>query len=127
MGTNYYWIDDACEKCGRGEDRLHIGKSSAGWVFMLRLHPEEGIESLDQWVRQFSKKGSLIKDEYGRIHTIGEMLNCIFRGTDIVKGGECFDAGFLSENKAQVDRRGWLRRSCSDQSLAYDQSAVDFL
>lgn len=38
MGTNYYLhSQDPCEHCGRSYPELHIGKSSAGWVFALHV------------------------------------------------------------------------------------------
>jgi hypothetical protein len=54
MGTNYYLeIDNVCSHCGRGDTELHIGKSSAGWVFFLRIYPDEGINSLEDWLPLF--------------------------------------------------------------------------
>jgi hypothetical protein len=40
MGTNYYLKGTpSCDHCGRGGDErgAHIGKSSGGWVFSLRV------------------------------------------------------------------------------------------
>lgn len=66
MGTNYYWHEkEFCAGCGRGFDGIHIGKSSAGWVFALRIWPEDGISELHDWVRKFAQDGSYILDEYG--------------------------------------------------------------
>ena len=65
MGTNYYLHKNPCDKCGRGddEDRLHIGKSSAGWCFSLHVIPASGINTLDDWKREF--EAGEIRDEYG--------------------------------------------------------------
>jgi hypothetical protein len=63
MGTNYYLREDACQHCGRSDERLHIGKSSAGWCFALHVIPEEGINSLDDWRIRWTK--GRIFDEYG--------------------------------------------------------------
>lgn len=65
MGTNFYLIRECCEHCGRGSDRLHIGKSSAGWVFSLCTHPDEGINSLADWEEQWSQPNTRIMNEYG--------------------------------------------------------------
>ena len=36
MGTNYYHVSSVCPHCGRGDEDLHIGKSSMGWAFCFR-------------------------------------------------------------------------------------------
>ncbi len=64
MGTNYYHHRNACPHCGRGEKR-HIGKSSGGWHFSLHVYPEEGINTLEDWVRLFDEPNSRITNEYG--------------------------------------------------------------
>lgn len=51
MGTNYYAVDS------KTKERLHIGKSSVGWCFQLRLHPNHGINNLFEW------KGFLIRND----------------------------------------------------------------
>jgi len=41
MGTNYYLQGKVCVHCGVADGGpLHIGKSSAGWNFGLRIYPE---------------------------------------------------------------------------------------
>lgn len=78
MGTNYYWLPDPCPTCGHGE-RLHIGKSSAGWCFSLHVgredfETEEGIpRDLDGWRALWHRPGSRIVDEYGAPHTPEQM------------------------------------------------------
>ena len=82
MGTNYYLRreeGEPCPHCGRSDkhDDLHIGKSSSGWCFSLNTHPDEGINSLDDWRKQFAAPGARIIDEYGRHVTTDEMLSTI--------------------------------------------------
>ena len=77
MGTNYYYIKDPCEHCGRGDERLHIGKSSYGWEFTFCGHKEEGIESLEDWKGVLMKAPGIIKDEYGRQVTLTDLLKLI--------------------------------------------------
>jgi len=79
MGTNYYWIAGVCEVCHRGEPPLHIGKSSAGWVFALRIYPDRGIDSLYDWLKVWwrTEHGGRIEDEYGKTITREEMVQCI--------------------------------------------------
>ena len=52
MGTNYtvqIYTGNNAEGEAEYED-LHIGKSSMGWVFSLRVYPERGIHSLYDWL-----------------------------------------------------------------------------
>ena len=72
MGTNYYLHRNVCAHCGRGDEALHIGKSSAGWCFSLRVHPEEGIHDLPDWERELV--GGKIQDEYGETFPPVELL-----------------------------------------------------
>ena len=72
MGTNYYQIIDCCEKCGRGSEEVHIGKSSMGWPFSVHILPEEGINNWGDWYTRLSK-GGVIKDEYGGIVALEEL------------------------------------------------------
>jgi hypothetical protein len=81
MGTNYFWIRerDVCKACGRGVEveRLHIGKSSAGWCFSLHIR-HSGVDaapqSLDDWKARFVMPCSHIEDEYGRRETAEAMV-----------------------------------------------------
>ena len=74
MGTNYYLVKgDVCPECGAAPERLHMGKSSAGWVYLLRIHVDEGIHNLQDWLRVLRQKVMPdtstwhIEDEYGRV------------------------------------------------------------
>mgnify|MGYP000184887987 CR=1 FL=1 len=79
MGTNYYvYIDtgltgpDDCEV-----EELHIGKSSSGWVFSLRVYEDHNILSLYDWMPLLLTHMNVIRDEYGRNITAQEMLRNI--------------------------------------------------
>jgi hypothetical protein len=81
MGTNYYLKTQGeephCSTCDcRGRGR-HIGKSSGGWCFALRVYPDEGIRFLDDWIRLFEKRDVLILDEYNQRVSVFEMLETI--------------------------------------------------
>lgn len=78
MGTNYYYETaggNVCEHCGRGDEseKLHIGKSSAGWAFSLHVIPERGLNTLEDWQKLWVTGGQ-IRDEYGEHVTPEEML-----------------------------------------------------
>lgn len=77
MGTNYYWYEKYCKECGRPFEPLHIGKSSGGWCFSLHVIPEEGINTLDDWKKKWSKIDSFIKNEYDSIISTDEMIDII--------------------------------------------------
>lgn len=77
MGTNYYLIRECCPHCNRGNDRIHIGKSSAGWCFSLRVHDDDGIMSLDDWETQWSQPNTRIVDEYGEHVSVEHMRSRI--------------------------------------------------
>jgi hypothetical protein len=72
MGTNYYLKKNICECCNRS-DVLHVGKSSAGWNFNLRVYKDEGIDSLEDWKREFAL--GRIVDECNREVTFDEMID----------------------------------------------------
>jgi hypothetical protein len=83
MGTNYYCEASApCPHCGRHDpERIHIGKSSAGWCFGLHIHPDLDIRSLRDW--QNFWVGKHIEDEYGTAVSAEDMLKIITeRGLD---------------------------------------------
>ena len=75
MGTNYYHertplTDAVCPRCHRaceqceGENRIHIGKSSAGWTFLF--HATDTIRSYADWLVAL-EAGGIIRDEYGDV------------------------------------------------------------
>jgi len=72
MGTNYYTTaEPPCEKCGRGSEQLHIGKSSAGWKFLFAPYPEHGLTSWRAWQTFLTNR--VIQDEYGAIVDLADL------------------------------------------------------
>ena len=69
MGTNY--------TVATKDKELHIGKSSSGWVFSLRVHEDCGILSLYDWLPILLDKDNRIFDEYGSHITAEELLKRI--------------------------------------------------
>jgi hypothetical protein len=76
MSANYYLrAKPACTCYGREYERLHIGKSSAGWCFALRVYDDgTGPANLAEWVDLFPFG---VVDEYGREVSPEEMLAII--------------------------------------------------
>jgi hypothetical protein len=88
VGTNYYLkTRSPCQHCGSpllstGQG-LHVGKSSGGWRFSLRIYPKDEL-ALDFIIREFVDWLPLFRahgvvDEYGRDVTVDEMVACITR------------------------------------------------
>lgn len=75
MGTNYYLKQNVCPHCKRGDESLHIGKSSCGWHFSLHVIPELGINDLPDWEKLW--RDGVIIDEDGNIVTPEEMLKVV--------------------------------------------------
>jgi hypothetical protein len=117
MGTNYYLESRAerCSACGHinEPERVHIGKSSSGWVFSL--HVTDEFKSLDDWRAEFAKGERKIVDEYGSELTAESMLKIITeRGRDeAVWESRPYDYpswdAFHSVNHSERGPRGLLR------------------
>ena len=106
MGTNYYLHTETCAHCGRGDEPLHIGKSSCGWCFSL--HVGDGCpDSLAEW--QVKWKSGIIKDEYGRIIAPDKMLDTI-TNRKWNHPAET-DPAFYRRNSAEPGPGGLLRHS----------------
>lgn len=125
MGCNFYWngVDarprcPTCGSCGDGEPpkRLHIGKSSAGWTFALRVYPdgdsEQGPKSLDEWREWFAVPGATIVDEYGAAVTPAEMVKWITERDRLE--APPLSACFFAENRAEPGPNNLARRRVND-------------
>ena len=60
MGTNFYEVGQS------GLRHRHVGKSSGGWTFALRVYPDEGVNTLEDWIAIFKHPATRLVDEYGR-------------------------------------------------------------
>lgn len=107
MSTNYY----ACDLSG---NRLHVGKSSAGWAFALRVYPFEGINSLQDWKQRFEATGCVIKDEYERVVTPDQMMKIIT------------DRSWGDEGPAQLRRVRVDGKHCIGHGGTWDVIAGEF-
>lgn len=63
MGTNFYIrTQPSCPTCKRPYEKIHLGKSSMGWPFLLQWNGGEfytNWEEMKEWL-----KGKKIKNEY---------------------------------------------------------------
>ncbi|MFC3510971.1 hypothetical protein ACFORO_12415 [Amycolatopsis halotolerans] len=94
MGTNYFLqpAPPKCDGCGRpyedqAPDRIHIGKSSMGWVWTWRGYPpgeaRDDAPALDNslaWYEFLAAEtaiGGEIYDEYQRTHTLLNFISLV--------------------------------------------------
>lgn len=108
MGTNYYLIESTCQHCGRGDGRLHIGKSSAGWCFSLHVDPDEGLNDLAAWRMRWMQPDAKIVDEYGREVSPKDMEETI---TQRKWRGAGWDDAALANNHAEPEPGGLARHT----------------
>ena len=72
MGTNFYMTIEACESCGRG-DRIHIGKSSAGWRFAI----PDNLGTWEDFKATIRNPLHTIEDEYGGVWNPERLIQLI--------------------------------------------------
>lgn len=129
MGTNYYVTSEECPCCRKKADQLHIGKSSGGWVFTLRLHPDLGIYSWSAWKKHL--KGRIIVDEYGSRISMKRLREIVEQRTgDVGKGlpphGSASWDAFATSTHAVVDYElGLLRHKVSDFCVEHGKGSWD--
>lgn len=117
MGTNYY--------ATRGEERLHIGKSSGGWCFSLHIIPEYGLDDLDDWMEHLSRPDVRIEDEYGRSLDIESMLEVIInRGR---ADREMPNELWLRQNYAEPGPNGLVRHSLGRGCSGHGEGTWDLV
>lgn len=110
MGTNYYWQagEDRCRECGRSDnEEIHIGKSSAGWCFMLHVDPAKEIEGLADWLERWFRDGSRIRDDYGTDITATEMWAIVMCRRRAIS--EKMDGAWYARNHAKPGPLGLAR------------------
>lgn len=123
MGTNYYLHIDCCPKCGRGSEKLHIGKSSAGWCFSLRVHPSYGINTLDDWEALFTDESSRIVDEYGEPISTEALLDRIKK-----RSWPLWSAENLERNHATAGPNGCARHQIDGRfCIGHGEGTWDYI
>lgn len=136
MGTNYYLHENVCEHCGRGDDSIHIGKSSAGWCFSLHVINEawedDKIINLELWKAKWAEPGTIIKNEYGEIITQEKMLAIITeRGRE--KDWEKEPVGyrnwreFHKMNESEQGPNGLLRHRIGRYCMGHGEGTWDLI
>lgn len=114
MGTNYY-LEKECECCGHVE-RVHVGKSSAGWRFLWHAY-EDPVDALEQpailsahkwWsvINNALMQGWRLVNEYGRVEEV-DGLESISRVVGRRHSEEYPDHGFKDEDGNEMLRGEW--------------------
>lgn len=124
MGTNYYLQDETCPHCGRGADKLHIGKSSAGWCFSLHVMPEIGLNDLSDWKSRWDKPTAIITDEYGETIPPVEMEDTILKRA--WKGSE-LGVGWFEINQADPGPNGLARHRIGRHCVGHGSGTYDLV
>lgn len=125
MGTNYYLKQNTCPHCGRGDEPLHIGKSSAGWCFSLRVHPEERLLNLGDWIQRWNQPHAKIENEYGDLIPPDEMLDRITnRGWE---GKELNEPGWYRANHAEPGPNGLSRHALGGSCVGHGEGTWDLI
>lgn len=79
MGTNFYLVLRADLPTWVEPPRLHIGKSSVGWCFAMRVYPDDDgrPSNFAEWMtlleHEVGSGRARIEDEYGSDHSFEEM------------------------------------------------------
>lgn len=134
MGTNYYLKRNCCPTCGRGDEPLHIGKSSGGWCFSLHVHPEDGINDLCDWEKEMYESGGVIENEYGETISVVRMLEIITeRSSDRDWNRDWVYIGYNSENEFHQRNHSMrgpnylLRHQLSHGCIGHGNGTYDYI
>ena len=129
MGTNYYLLTDICPHCGKEKERIHIGKSSAGWCFALHVIPGLNLNSLEDWRVRFSVLSNIIVDEYEHIISVEEMLHIITEREHPTR--DCFPyknwTCFHFHNDSEFGPNGLVRSKISSRCIGHGEGTWDLI
>jgi hypothetical protein len=132
MGTNYYLHTGDCKCCGHSGEVLHIGKSSAGWHFLLHVHPDKKIHDLADWEPKFNA-GGVIMDEHGDVIEPKQMMDIIIGRSktvswwEVPQGWESWESFHLA-NQSERGLHGLIahRYKAKRTYGTYDITEIDF-
>lgn len=138
MGTNYYIKPNKeCHFCRCFGEELHIGRSSNGWCFALRVYPDRDINNLNAWKELLKLYSSSIYDEYGDPITFEGLIHMI----EDRRGGIKFDEPYIENmldsysswyefhagNNSAPSSYGLLRRRLGGIVVAHGEGPWDLL
>ena len=143
MCTKYYLQPAPCPSCGHIHPPTYLGESSEGWCFLLRVHPEEGIDSLSDlinWIAdEIRLNNARIMDEYEEEYSLLGFLDIVTKRSNpkIINMGwaKSFDhykwykneADFHQHNGSERGPSGLLRhRIGSGYCIGHGPGTWDF-
>jgi len=121
MGTNYKMVEKSkrCEHCGHSHEdaKIHVGKSSWGWCFSLRVDDEYHCPA--DYYRLMENGTHLCEDEYGELVSLEALRSTIEdrkghserSDDDYRKMGYASRYDFFTRNNAAPGPNGLLRHS----------------
>ena len=139
MGTNYYYYEKPpCPTCGLGNKRRHIGKSSPGWTFGLRVYPGyqdttetglfvESIKTLEDWIVLFSREGSEIRDEYNERVPAAFIIETITNRSWTESPDYPRTAKWWQQNEAEPGPNGLARRRIGEYCCGHGEGTWDYI
>lgn len=131
MGTNYYVRENACPTCHHSEDKIHIGKSSAGWCFSLHVIPERGLNSLDDWMAFLMDPKHPIFNEYGVAVKFENLMDTITKRswptTREKPSGYKNWADFHAQNQSVPGPEGLVRHAIGDHCVGHGEGTWDLI
>lgn len=92
--------------CVIERDRLHIGKSSAGWHFGLCIYPSLGIYGLDDWKRLFEDPRYSVEDEDGEGVSAEKMIEVIVEREGYAGASEEYEAQAVERENSIREMQG---------------------
>lgn len=112
MSTNYY-VEFNGEK-------LHVGKSSVGWHFAVRVYPDKQINNLNDWLELLVDIRHSLTDEYDQQVSFTDLVMTITDRCNIYPAQESIASmvgfglyesvqHFLDVNQAEIGVNGLLR------------------
>ena len=130
MGTNYYLhhATALCPTCHRSDESgLHIGKSSGGWCFALRVHPDRGINSLEDWETLWNATDKFkIVDEY-RDEIPVELMRAVITERQWKQEPDSHDPKWLADNYAVEGPNGLARSAIGGTCIAHGTGTWDLM
>ncbi|NNK82858.1 MAG: hypothetical protein HKO92_07025 [Flavobacteriaceae bacterium] len=151
MGTNYYISIRNNSKTDNKYSQLfeppcvplHIGKSSKGWCFSLRVYPEMNINSYNDWIyyilnlSEDSQSIGVIFDEYEREIKLTELTKIITerkseRHWDTLLNNPLYDNyssldDFLNKNSAIKGPNNLLRHKIDNFCVGHGDGTYDYI
>lgn len=97
----------------------HIGKKSAGWAFSIHVDENEGINNLDDLIREIKDRDAIIVSEYDIIIPLDELISYITE--------DPFGVGRPSESSPNFDPKFNLYRHNDSRVTGHGDGPWDYI